>query len=236
MAYVYQVSAEPKKRGFDFLSSLSVTLWLIIIDVVVYFTLILNFPNQTIDIGGKAYQTFHPFIQENIAIGLENISELRIWTFVTSMFMHGGIFHLFMNMISLLFVGGLVEKLLGKKRYLYFYLLCGIAAGLFYIIAELFFPSGLVAVGASGALFGLVGFLMLITPNLPVYVFFIPIPIKMKYAAPGLLIVLWLISIAADIPIGNTAHLGGLVAGLLYGVYVKKKYKRKAKAISRYFS
>lgn len=236
MAYVYQVHAEPKKRRFDFLSNLSVTLWLIIINIAVYVALILIYPNQTVDIGGKTYQTFHPFISENIAISLGNISEMRLWTFITSMFMHGGIFHLLMNMVSLLFIGGLVERLLGKKRYLYFYLLCGIAAGLFYIVAELFFPSGLVAVGASGALFGLVGFLVLITPNLPVYVFFIPIPIKMKYAGPGLLILLWLISIAGDVPIGNTAHLGGLVAGLFYGVYVRKKYKRKAKAISRYFS
>ena len=92
------------------------------------------------------------------------------------------------------------------------------------------------AVGASGALFGLVGLLMFLTPNLPVYVMFIPIPIKMKYAAPGILILLWLISIAGDVPIGNTAHLGGLILGLVYGIYLRKKYKNKTRYLSRYFS
>jgi len=77
---------------------------------------------------------------------------------------------------------------------------------------------------------------MLLTPNLEVFVMFIPIPIKLKYAAPGILIVLWLISSAANIPIGNTAHLGGLVTGIAYGIYLKKKYKRKTRFISRYFS
>jgi len=77
---------------------------------------------------------------------------------------------------------------------------------------------------------------MLLTPNLPVFVMFIPLPVKMKYAAPGMLIVLWLISVAGDIPIGNTAHLGGLISGLAYGLWIRKKYKRKTKYISRHFS
>ena len=77
---------------------------------------------------------------------------------------------------------------------------------------------------------------MLLTPNLPVYVMLIPIPIKMKYAAPGILVVLWFISAAGDVPIGNTAHLGGLLTGLAYGTYLKKKYKRKTEYISRHFS
>ena len=58
----------------------------------------------------------------------------------------------------------------------------------------------------------------------------------MKYAAPGILIVLWLISIAGNVPIGNTAHLGGLIAGLIYGTYLRKKYKNKTKYISKFFS
>jgi len=176
------------------------------------------------------------FILKNIAISLENISNLRLWTFITSMFMHGGLFHLFANMFSLLFIGSLVEKLLGKKRYLWFYLISGLFAGLLYILVELFFPSGLPAVGASGALFGLVGLLVLLTPNLPVYVMFIPIPIKMKYAGPGMLVLLWLISLAGNIPIGNTAHFGGLIVGVAYGLYLKNKYKKKTKYIRQHFS
>ena len=161
-----------------------------------------------------------------------------LWTILTSMFMHGGIFHIFANMISLMFIGGLVEKLLGPKRYFWFYMLSGIFAGLLFVLLSLIFNIDLntYAVGASGALFGLVGFLVLITPNLPVYLMFVPIPIKMKYAGPGILILLWFISIAGSIPIGNTAHLGGLLAGLAYGIYIKTKYKNKSKMISKKFS
>jgi len=161
-----------------------------------------------------------------------------LWTFITSMFLHAGFFHLFANMLSLFFIGTLVEKILGKKRFFWFYIISGLLASLLFVLLALIFKMDLntYAVGASGALFALIGFLMLITPNLPVYIMFIPIPIKMKYAAPGILIVLWLISIAGDIPIGNTAHLGGLLAGLAYGVYIKKKYKNKTRMISKHFS
>ena len=174
-----------------------------------------------------------------IALKPSNIVQGKyLWTFLTSMFMHGGFAHLFINMLSLMFVGSFVQKLLGPKRYLIFYLISGLFAGLFFVISSLIFPADFnaYAVGASGALFGLIGLLMLLTPNLPVMIMFIPIPIKMKYAAPGMLIVLWFISIAGNIPIGNTAHLGGLICGLAYGLWIRKKYKRKTKYISRHFS
>ena len=174
-----------------------------------------------------------------IAIKPSNILEGKyLWTFLTSIFMHAGFFHLFVNMLSLLFIGSLVEKILGKKRYFWFYMISGLLAGLFFVLSSLIFPSDFntFAVGASGALFGLVGLLVLLTPNLPVYVMFIPIPIKMKYAAPGILILLWFISIAGNVPIGNTAHLGGLLAGLAYGIYLRNKYKKKTRYLNRYFS
>ena len=178
-------------------------------------------------------------ICEYIALSPANILAGKyLWTFLTSMFMHGNFFHLFANMISLMFVGSFVQKILGAKRYLYFYLISGLFAGLLFVLSGLVFSTDLntYAVGASGALFGLIGVLMLLTPNQPVYLMFIPIPIKMKYAAPGMLIVLWLISIAGNVPIGNMTHLGGLISGLVYGVYLKKKFKKKTKYINKYFS
>jgi len=161
-----------------------------------------------------------------------------LWTFLTSMFMHAGLFHLFVNMISLFFVGSLVEKLLGKRRYLSFYLISGLIAGLFFVLSSLVFTSDLTmfAVGSSGAIFGLLGVLMFLTPNLPVYVMFVPIPIKMKYAAPGMLLLLWAFSFGLSIPIGNTAHLGGFVAGIFYGLYLKFKFPNKMGYLSKRFS
>ena len=228
MAGVYRIY--PRKRK-SFLGNLSANTWIILINTVLFFVFFILLSANFLLIDYVALQPANIFAGN------------YLWTFLTSMFMHGGFFHIFANMLSLLFIGGLVERLIGKKRYFWFYIFCGIFAGVFFVvIAYLMSLWGYsqdyntFAVGASGALFGLIGFLMLITPNLPVYVMFIPIPIKMKYAAPGILIVLWLISIAGDIPIGNTAHLGGLIAGIIYGIYIKKKYKRKSFAISKYFS
>lgn len=218
MAKIYNIS---KKKPSIFFSGLNVNITLILINVVLFFFLYF-FPSD--------------FILKNIAISLQNVRELRLWTFLTSMFMHGNFFHLFANMFSLLFIGSLIERILGKKRYLWFYLIAGLFGGLLYILFESFFPSNLPAVGASGAIFGVAGLMVILTPNLPLYIMFIPIPIKAKYAIPGLLIVLWLISITGTISIGNTAHLGGLIVGLIYGIYLKNKYKNKTRIISRYFS
>ncbi|MDO8623057.1 MAG: rhomboid family intramembrane serine protease [archaeon] len=179
------------------------------------------------------------YLLDYIALRPSNILQGKyLWTFFTSMFMHAGFFHIFANMVSLIFIGSLVQRIIGSKRYFYLYLISGLFAGLFFVLSGLVFPSdyNTYAVGASGAIFGLIGFLMIITPNLPVYVLFIPIPIKMKYAAPGMLIVLWLISIAGNVPIGNMAHLGGLIAGLAYGFYLRQKYKNKTRAINKFFS
>jgi uncharacterized protein len=207
-----------------------------------------NLSATTIIIGINLLAFIFIFIKPEIASKYGAINPINIlagkylWTLITSIFLHAGFFHLFANMISLLFIGSLVEKILGKKRFFWFYMISGIFASLLFILfallSQMIYQTTLniPAVGASGALFALIGFLMLITPNLPVYIMFVPIPIKMKYAAPGILIVLWLISIAGEVPIGNTAHLGGLLAGLAYGIYVKKKYKNKTRMIGNHFS
>jgi len=223
MVHVYRVNPTQKKRRLGF----GVNTNLILINVIFFFIIYIL-------LGGGIISD--SFFNNDVVLSLENIKQLRLWTFFTSMFMHGGIFHLFANMVSLFFIGGLIQKILGEKRYLRFYLISGLVAGLFYILEELIFPSGLGAVGASGALFGVAGLMIVLTPNLPLYVMFIPIPIKAKYAIPGLLILLWGISFSAGVPIGNTAHLGGLICGLIYGFYLKDKYKNKAKMINKHFS
>lgn len=213
-------------RRKNIFSGLNVTFLLIVVTVITFFLFSALIALNILSIDAIAIKPF------NILNGN------YLWTFITSMFMHANLLHLFINMFSLFFVGILVEKILGPKRYLYFYLISGLLAGLFFVLFSLIFPADMntFAVGASGAIFGLIGILMLLTPDLPVYVMFIPIPIKMKYAAPGILVVLWLISSYGNIPIGNTAHLGGLLTGLAYGIYLKHKYKRKTKYISKYFS
>ncbi|MBT96819.1 hypothetical protein CMI49_01855, partial [Candidatus Pacearchaeota archaeon] len=207
MVGVYRIY--PKKRS-SFFANFSINTNLILINIFLYIIFkILIYNNLK--------------FWDYIAINPYNIIQGEyIWTFLTSMFMHVNTLHIFANMLSLFFIGTLVEKILGAKRYLYFYLISGLFAGLFFVLSSMFQNDlNTFAVGASGALFGLIGFLMIITPNLPVYIMFIPIPIKMKYAAPGILVVLWFISVTGNIPIGNTAHLGGLIIGIIYGIYLR---------------
>jgi uncharacterized protein len=163
----------------------------------------------------------------------------NLWTFITSMFLHSpvSLAHIFANMISLVFIGSFVEKLIGKKRFLGLYFGAGIFAGLFYVLVAAITGADLntYALGASGAIFGLGGLLAILTPRLPVLVFFI-IPMPMWAAMIFLLAGLWVLSLAIGLPIGNIAHLGGLLVGLGYGFYLKWKYPYKTKMISRYFS
>ena len=183
------------------------------------------------------------FIDPNQAVSLVALMPSMIlageglWTFVTSMFMHAGFGHLFVNMISLMFIGGFVEKLIGKKRFLGLYFASGLFAGLFFVLIALATGTDLnvYAVGASGAIFGLGGLLAVLTPKLPVLVFFI-IPMPMWAAMGFLIVVLWMLSLGLGFPIGYVAHLGGLIVGLGYGFYLKQKYPRKTKMISRHFS
>lgn len=168
-----------------------------------------------------------------------------VWTLLTSMFMHGGFAHLFVNMVSLFFIGNLLERIIGRKRFIWFYLIAGIVAGLFFVGlayvgqfipygAEIFGSVNIPAVGASGALFGLGGLLAVLIPRLKVLVFFV-IPMPLWLAMGVLMFGVWAISIAGSWPIGNTAHFGGLVVGVIYGVYLRNKYKRKVRMLNRMF-
>lgn len=213
-----------KPGFFDFFYNLSITNWIIFINVVFFiFALILfSYNSNFID-----YIALKP---ANI-LGLKNI-----WTLLTSMFMHGNFSHLFVNMISLMFIGNFVEKVIGRKRFFWFYMISGLVAGLFFVSLAFIFKTELdiYAVGASGAIFGLGGLLMILTPKLPVLVFFI-IPMPMWAAMLFLLFGLWIISSIAGLPIGNTAHLGGLVVGVIFGLYLRNKYKRKVSMLNRMF-
>jgi len=125
-------------------------------------------------------------------------------------------------------------------------LTAGILGGLFFVMfaylgqyfpktANIFGEIDSFAVGASGALFGLGGLLAVLIPRLKVLVFFV-IPMPMWLAMIVLMFGLWAISIAAGLPVGNTAHFGGLFVGLMYGIYLRNKYSRKVRMLNRHFT
>lgn len=182
-------------------------------------------------------------VLEFIAINPQLFFGGYVWTLITSIFMHGGFGHLFVNMISMFFIGNFVERLIGRKRFLWFYMISGIVAGLAFVSLAYFgqdFSWGTrvfggintFAVGASGALFGLGGLLAVLIPRMKVLVMFI-IPAPMWLAMAVLMFGLWIVSAASGLPVGNTAHLGGLVVGLVYGFYLRGKYPRKIRMLNR---
>ena len=149
-------------------------------------------------------------------------------TLITSMFMHGGIAHIFGNMLFLFIFGDNIEDRLGHIRYLIFYLVCGVLAGLAHVLATDAMasdPSSLLvpSLGASGAISGVLGGYLLLFPTNRVIVilswFVTPVP---AFVAIGMWFVFQLISglgvLGSGAQVGGVAyaaHIGGFIAGLI---------------------
>jgi membrane associated rhomboid family serine protease len=143
------------------------------------------------------------------------------WTIVTNLFVHGSLWHIFANMITLYFFGSFLCRLLGAKRFLLVYFIGGIVGNLFYLFI---FPSALPAVGASGAVFALGGALAVMMPKLRVFVFPIPTPLPLWIAVIGGFILLTVLTVLPPFRnIAWQAHLGGLVSGLVAGYIFRKR-------------
>lgn len=176
---------------------------------------------------------------------LFNQSLPYVFTLLTGMFTHVLFTHLLVNMISLFFIGTFVERLIGKRRYFWLYITSGLVAGIFFVAfayigsafswgPAVFGAINTSAVGASGALFGIAGLLAVLLPRLRVLVFFI-LPMPLWGAMLLLIGGLWVFSVIAALPVGNTAHFGGLITGVAYGWYLRTKYARKVALLGRMF-
>jgi len=151
-----------------------------------------------------------------------------VWTWVTSVFAHGGIFHIVANSIGIFFFGQVVERRIGTKRFVALFLVSGVAAGLAQIGATLLLVgpgASIGVVGASGALLAIMGVLTILNPGLTVYLyFFLPVPIwalTIGFAALSLLQGFGISGGGAGI--AHWAHLAGLAIGLVYGTYIQGK-------------
>jgi len=169
-----------------------------------------------------------------------------LWTLITHIFVHGGLAHLLINMFALFSIGNLCEKIIGRKRFLWFYIIAGIFAGITAVLLSGFFGSGFgerifgspdtFMVGASGAIFAIAGLFVILLPKIRFSIIFLPFFSLPAYIMiPLVLFLTWIVTYAAGLPIGNTAHFGGFLAGLAYGYYLKTKYKKKVLLLQRYF-
>ncbi len=144
----------------------------------------------------------------------------QLWRLITSMFLHADIEHLFFNAISLFFFAPAVERTIGRKEMYILFFLGGLAGNLLYlalVFAGISPP--IPALGASGAIYAIMGAVALFHPDAIVYVYFFPL--KMRNA-----VILW---VAINLfylmdwssGIGGAAHLGGLAFGYLYAIYLR---------------
>lgn len=147
-----------------------------------------------------------------------------VWTWVSSVFAHGGLTHIAANSIGLYFFGPPVERRLGSKRYAVLFLAAGVGAGLAQIgvafaLGE--FVSGVV--GASGALMAIMGVLTVLNPGLKVYLYFIiPMPLWLLTIGFAVLSVFWGFGqIGGGGGVAHWAHLAGLFIGFAYGSTIK---------------
>jgi membrane associated rhomboid family serine protease len=144
----------------------------------------------------------------------------QIWQLITYQFMHGGFGHIFFNMFVLWMFGMEIENLWGSKKFLYFYLLCGIVAGIVHLlIAPLIGGGNAVVVGASGSIFGVFVAFAMMFPNRYIFLYFF-IPIKAKYLI-GIMVVMQFMFFRGDSNIAFLAHLGGALAGFLFIIFDK---------------
>jgi membrane associated rhomboid family serine protease len=151
---------------------------------------------------------------------LTNHALEKPWQFLTAIFLHGSITHLFYNLFALILFGFILEKTIGSRKFLWLFIISGVLANL---ISFQFYPSSL---GASGAIMAILGTLAILRPTMTVWAFNLPMP--MFIAA-----ILWaggsVIGIFGfgDQSVGHIAHLSGLAIGIIYGIILRIQYPAK---------
>lgn len=161
------------------------------------------------------FQQIVPSLTDSFALNSSEVFS-KPWTLITYIFLHGSFEHLFYNMFALLLFGLILERVVGRKKFLITFFVAGIAAG---IGSVMFYSS---SIGASGAIYGVIGVLGFLRPRMPVWSFGFPMPMVAALIiwAAGDFIGLFTPS---DL-VGHAAHLFGLAFGLAYGFYLRKDY------------
>lgn len=191
-----------------------IVLNLIIINVLFFFAQLL--------LGGNS--GFIGELLNNLALFPIDSGIFQPYQLISYMFLHAGFSHLLLNMFGLWMFGSLMENLWGPKRFLIFYVVCGLAAG----IAQLLLGNG-PAVGASGAIMGLLVAYGYTFPNTQLFVFPIPFPIKAKWAVIGILAldIFGGLSNSPEDNIAHFAHLGGAIIGFIIVLYWNKTNRQR---------
>ena len=181
--------------------SKTLTFWMILINIAVYIAILIN--------PSLIYYLWSYNLLYN--------SPVEIWRFVTPVFTHAQLCHLVANLLSLTYLGSLVEKYLTKTEYLFIYLGTGIISEIATIIAYSLFKPEAVGIGASGAIYGLMGFIITTV-----------VDDKKDRFKVLIVVIVSAIGVNLFIPnVGNVAHFAGLISGLVFGFIFMKYCKHE---------
>lgn len=217
----------------------TVNTWIIVSNCVIHLLAVTVFSQRLAT--GQVWSILHQYGHWSTAKGFFEIVadptgnklqlNLQVWRLVTFQFLHSTdtIWHLFFNMFGLFIFGPMVEEALGRRKYLAFYLVCGIMGGVMYVFLNLLglmgiplpgvleTPPNTPLVGASAGVFGVIVACAYIAPNTVIQLIFPPIPLKMKWLAYGYVgISLFNLLTSGRNAGGDAAHIGGAIAGYFF--------------------
>jgi len=187
---------------------------------VVKWLLVVNFGIYFLDVLLESPDGVRPLREFGIFTIHSAVNEMKIWQFITFQFLHGSIGHVFFNCLGLFFFGPWMERWWGQRKFLTFYLLCGVAGAVFYTLLVSF---GLLArdnsysqlLGASAGIYGILIGVAVIAPDLRVRLLIPPIELSMRQLAIALMVISAgsiLLKLGGNEG-GEAGHLGGAILG-----------------------
>lgn len=209
-----------ESRGGGFMSQLTpVVKWLLILNVGIFF---LDYVILPLALDLKVDRIHPPPLVHWGAFAIQTaLMEMRLWEFVTFQFLHASLGHVLFNSIGIYFFGPWMERWWGSRKFLIYYLLCGIAGAVFFTLLTFLklLPGGMESsmVGASAGIYGIFIGVAFIAPDLRVMLLFPPIELSMRQLAIGLLVIS-VGSIALHFggnEGGEAGHLGGAILGFI---------------------
>lgn len=175
-------------------------------------------------------------LTDKIALYPVNSPEFYPYQIATHMFAHAAyagksivFYHILFNMFGLWMFGRVLENVWGPKRFLLFYLICGVGAALVHLAVQHFTGSYEAAVGASGAIMGIFAAFAYLFPNTEMFILFIPFPIKAKWAVLGLAAIDLFggVTKMSGDNVAHFAHLGGALTGFILVLIWNKTDKKR---------
>lgn len=168
---------------------------------------------------------------ENAFIFIPSLAFEEPWRFISSIFLHADPMHIFFNAYALFLFGSILEQRISKRDYLIIFFGAGLLGGILYYLMSFTnfaplcqFDSGVwpcPALGASGAIYGLLGAVAILLPDMPIFMMFIPM--KMRYAAIFWFALSFFGTFTGGDGIAHAGHLGGMIFGLAYAFFINRK-------------